>query len=80
MQIGFVIYLALASYIFFLPLLPAESVVKKTRQELAFEVSREFNIVPILRPAFVLKFAVITMMPIFTLLGFPALKSFISLE
>jgi len=79
-QIGFVIYLALASYIFFLPLLPAESVVKKTRQELAFEVSREFNIVPMLRPAFVLRFAVITLMPIFTLLGFPALKSFISLE
>lgn len=79
-DIGFVIYLALASYIFFLPLLPAESVVKKTRQELAFEVSREFNIVPILRPAFVLRFAVITLMPIFTLLGFPALKSFISLE
>jgi hypothetical protein len=79
-QIGFVIYLALACYIFFLPLVPAESVVKKTRRDLAFEVIQEFNIVPIIRPAFVLKFAVITMMPIFTLLGFPALKSIISRE
>jgi hypothetical protein len=75
-NIGLLIYIGLACFFFFFPLSPAQRLFKKLKNNLSsLDIkSAEFDFLPPLRPATVLRFALISSLPIVTIMLFPLIR------